>query len=372
MTSKERLLMAIRHEQPDRTPVSSRIHAWLLDHYKDSSLTTYLGFCEEFGCDAFWCQGNPNSNYIYSWQDSYNLPDVKVDQVSEKDGEYTVIRRAFHTPAGTISDTVRMAPGGGRWGITPDPLIVEHLVKSIEDVDCLQYLMPPLCRDHSGYHQSVKMIGDMGLAELYVYGILDCRAGDARGLRQLMMDYYDDRVLFNRLLEFFHRRMMEETRVALEDGVKIIFGSWFYESLSAGWSPEIWHKAFCPKLREHVDLVHSAGALYHYYDDGKLMGILKWLAEAGIDLLSTCAPSPFGDFDLELAKQSFGDRICFKGYIDLLYVVKLGTPEFIEQTVRNALEIGGRGGGFILGSSDSFRDGTPVENVRAYFRAARM
>jgi hypothetical protein len=28
-------------------------------------------------------------------------------------------------------------------------------------------------------------------------------------------------------------------------------------------------------------------------------------------------------------------------------------------------------GGFILGTSDSIRDGTPLENVRAYFNAAR-
>jgi len=177
--------------------------------------------------------------------------------------------------------------------------------------------------------------------------------------------------LFDALIDLCHERMMSETAAALDDGVEIIFGSWFYESLSAGWSPTIWWEVFLPKLTEHVALVHSAGGLYHLYDDGKLMGVLDWLADAGVDVVSTCTPPPVGDFDLAQAKRRLGDRLCFKGYVDLLYVVKEGTPELIERTVREAMAIGKPGGGFILGSSDSFRDGTPVENVRAYFDAAR-
>jgi hypothetical protein len=50
--------------------------------------------------------------------------------------------------------------------------------------------------------------------------------------------------------------------------------------------------------------------------------------------------------------------------------VKEGTPETIAEAVRQAIEIAAPGGGFILGTSDSIRDGTPDENVRAYFAAA--
>ena len=47
------------------------------------------------------------------------------------------------------------------------------------------------------------------------------------------------------------------------------------------------------------------------------------------------------------------------------------TPEMIERAVENAIAVAAPGGGFILGTSDSIRDGTPIENVRAYFAAAR-
>ena len=56
---------------------------------------------------------------------------------------------------------------------------------------------------------------------------------------------------------------------------------------------------------------------------------------------------------------------------DLLYVITMGTPELGERTVREAIEVAAPGGGFILGTSDSIREGTPMANIRAYFEAAQ-
>jgi len=371
MTGRERILAAIAHEEPDRVPVAPRLWAWMVDYCGDSSLPAYLHMNEEFGGDAFWCVGPVTPSYIREWPEQYALPEVRVEQQRWQDGDYTVVERTFHTPAGMLSDRARMAPPRSHWGISPDPLIVEHLVKTRKDLDRLHYLIPPVVADMSAYHRCEEMIGDRGVTELYVLGPLDQRAADARGMAQFMVDYYDDRAFFDAELDLAHEQMMAETRAALEGGVRIVFGSWFYESLSAGWSPRIWREVFLPRLREQVDLVHSAGGLYHIYDDGKMHGILGFLVEAGVDIVSTCTPAPVGDFDLATAKRDFGRDLCFKGCVDLLYVVKLGTPQLIEDTVRQAMEIGKPGGGFILGSSDSFREGTPVENVRAYFDAAR-
>ncbi|MCD6351339.1 MAG: hypothetical protein J7M26_04375 [Armatimonadetes bacterium] len=371
MTGRERILAAIAHQEPDRVPVAPRVHAWMLEYYGDSSLQTYLRMCEEFGGDAFWVVGWPTPNYIRSWPEEYDLPEVAVEQKRFKEGDYVVVQRAFHTPVGTLTDACKIRPARSHWGIAPNPLITEHLLKSPDDLEALSYLLPTPRTDMSPYHSADTTIADAGVAELYICGPLTYRAGDARSMEDLMVDYYHDRAFFDAQLELATKQMMAETRAALEGGVKIIFGSWFYESLSAGWSPVIWEEVFLPILAEHVELVHSAGALYHYYDDGNMQGILPYLVQAGVDLVSTCTPPPVGDFDLAADKAEFGDKIAFKGYVDLLYVMKKGTPELVEQTVRHAMEIGKPGGGFILGSSDSFRDATPIENIRAYFAAAR-
>jgi uroporphyrinogen-III decarboxylase len=124
-----------------------------------------------------------------------------------------------------------------------------------------------------------------------------------------------------------------------------------------------------PQIREHVELTHSYGAYYDYYDDGKLMGSLQMIADTGVDVIETCTPPPVGDFDLATAKAMVGAHTTLKGYVDLLYVIKHGTPELVERTVREAMEIAKPGGGFIIGSSDSFREGTPQENLAAYWDA---
>ncbi|NUQ01156.1 MAG: hypothetical protein HUU35_15010, partial [Armatimonadetes bacterium] len=148
------------------------------------------------------------------------------------------------------------------------------------------------------------------------------------------------------------------------------FGSWYYASLSVGWSPAIYHEVFLPSVAAHVALCHEYGALYDYYDDGHVMGIAEAVAGAGVDVFQTLTPPPVGDADLAELKRRIGDRVCLKGYVDLLYVIKHGTPELVTNTVREALAVAGPRG-FILGTSDSVREGTPRANVEAYFQAAR-
>ncbi len=204
-----------------------------------------------------------------------------------------------------------------------------------------------------------------------VRSALDHNAGDARAMQDLMMDYYDDREFFDELLDIFHQRSLAQVRAALEAGVEFIFGSWYFNSLSAGWSPEMFAELFVPQIREHVELTHSYDARYDYYDDGKLAASMEMIADTGIDVLETCTPPPVGDFDLAEAKEKIGDQATIKGYVDLLYVVKHGTPKLVEDTVREAMEIAKPGGGFIIGSSDSFREGTPMANIVAYFEACK-
>jgi uroporphyrinogen decarboxylase len=90
-----------------------------------------------------------------------------------------------------------------------------------------------------------------------------------------------------------------------------------------------------------------------------------------MDIIATLTPPPVGDVDLAEAKKRVGDKTCLKGNIDLIYVLLKGTPELVRKSVREAIDAAADGGGFILSTSDSIREGTPVENVRAYSEAAR-
>jgi hypothetical protein len=43
----------------------------------------------------------------------------------------------------------------------------------------------------------------------------------------------------------------------------------------------------------------------------------------------------------------------------------------LDNFVEEACRIGGKDGCFILGTSDSIRENTPIENIDAYFKYAR-
>jgi uroporphyrinogen decarboxylase len=63
-------------------------------------------------------------------------------------------------------------------------------------------------------------------------------------------------------------------------------------------------------------------------------------------------------------KALFGDRLCFWGGVPVELLIG-GTPDQVRQAVRQAMERGAPGGGFILGPSHSVAFGTRYENFMA-------
>jgi len=373
MTGRERILAAMRREIPDRVPVSPRIGVYLAAYYGSSSLARHIQAAQEFGFDLCLPGANPVPIFMHGPLLAYRFvpADVKITQeVVEQDGGVRV-RRMFETPAGKLSDDTFLAPGGREYGMSPSPVHNETLIKDASDLDRLRYILPdPTQSNVHDYHEANRLIGDLGIAEMTFNLPLDHFLGDARGMARLMMDYYLDRPFFDRMFAFFQEYGQTVLKAALEQGVQYVFATWYYGSLSAGWSPAIFREVFVPLMRQQAELIHRYGGIYHVYDDGKMMRTLGDYVEAGADVIETLTPPPVGDVDLAEAKRLYGDRVCLKGWTDLLYVIKMGTVQQVVDAVRYALEVAAPGGGFILGTSDSIREGTPLANVRAYFETA--
>lgn len=369
MTSRQRILTTINHEQPDRVPISPRMFAYLKSEYGDESLATHLKHFPDLDLMFIVEDGTPN--YLEICPDHYELPDVKVEQKKYLEDDCLIVERKFHTPAGKLSDRTKIPPAGREYGVSPNPIKTEYLVKGRDNLNALRYILQPINTNFDFLESYREQLGNRGVLMVCVRSALDHNAGYARDMQDIMMDYFDDRQFFNELLNIFHQRSLEQIKAALEGGAEFIFGSWYFNSLSSGWSPKIFKEVFVPQIKSHVDLTHSCNAYYDYYDDGKLNDSMEMIADAGVDVLETCTPPPVGDFDLALAKQKIGQKTTIKGYIDLIYVVQQGTPDLIDKAIRDAMEIAKPGGGFIIGSSDSFREGTPKENIVTYFEACK-
>ncbi len=372
MTSKERLLAALHHKEPDCVPNNPRLSAWMFNFYGDTHYLTYLKAAEEFDFDPVIPASLNIPNVLYTQIDTYqSFPEVKVElSIKQKEGVVHCQRTIF-TPAGTLEDYILYPPSGGIYGILPNPEKKEYLIKEEADLEKIKYLLPDPAKFSSpAFEQLKKEVGSKTLIEMRAHYGVDHLLVDSFGLTNAMVAYYENRKMLKNLIKIYAEYYYKCIERTLEYQPDIIFDSWYNCSLSAGWSPAIWEELFFTYIKANRELAGKAGVYYHFYDDGKFMEILPLLKEFSPDIFSTLCPPPVGDTDLIKVKKELRDRTCLNGYVDLQTILR-GTPEDIEGEVRNAIEIAGPGGGFWLGTSDSIRNGSPIENVKAYFKSAR-
>jgi uroporphyrinogen decarboxylase len=100
---------------------------------------------------------------------------------------------------------------------------------------------------------------------------------------------------------------------------------------------------------------------------GYIEPILDDLVETGVDILNPVQPL---SMDPARLKKRYGKSLSFWGAVDDQKVLPLGSPEEVEAEVRLRLRQLAPGGGYILCSSHNVQPGTPMANIRAFYRAA--
>lgn len=133
-------------------------------------------------------------------------------------------------------------------------------------------------------------------------------------------------------------------------------------------SPTVLRELFMPHMRRVAQAIKGEGFPWILHSDGNLMLFLEDLLTLGFDGLHPIEPGPM---DIERLKREYGSRICLIGNIDLHYTLTMGTPEEVEDEVRRRIEVIGPGGGYMISSANSLTSYCKVENVWAMARAIR-
>ncbi len=129
-------------------------------------------------------------------------------------------------------------------------------------------------------------------------------------------------------------------------------------------SPEVFRRFFLPRYRKAAEkisipwIVHSDGNLMPYMDD------LLSLPVAGFH------PNERGAMDIRETKRRHGDRICVLGNVDL-NTLSEGTPADVDAEIRGLIRDVAPGGGYILTSGNSLAAYVKPENALAMGRAVR-
>ena len=104
---------------------------------------------------------------------------------------------------------------------------------------------------------------------------------------------------------------------------------------------------------------------------GSIPRFIPFMVEAGIDCLNPVQCSAAG-MEPAWLKQTFGNRLTFwGGGIDTQKTLPFGTPEQVYEQARERLRIFKPGGGYVFNAVHNIQHGTPPENIAAMFQALK-
>jgi len=123
-----------------------------------------------------------------------------------------------------------------------------------------------------------------------------------------------------------------------------------------------------PYLKEMIDCIHGLGARVLFHSCGAIRLFIPELIALGVDVLDPIQPVG-AEMAPERLDAEFGGRLTFHGGIDMQHLLPQGTPNQIQAEVRRYCKTLGRNGGYILGPAHLFQPDVPPENVLAVYRA---
>lgn len=161
---------------------------------------------------------------------------------------------------------------------------------------------------------------------------------------------------------------LEVLRQALADRVHVInisgadFGSQSGEIIA----PAMYRAMYKPWHTALNDWVHAhTGWKTHFHCCGSIVHLLDEFVEAGVDVLNPVQVSAAG-MDAETLKARWGRKLVFwGGGVDTQKTLPFGTPAEVRAQVGERIRIFSRGGGYVFNTIHNILAKTPVENILA-------
>ena len=137
-------------------------------------------------------------------------------------------------------------------------------------------------------------------------------------------------------------------------------------------SPQTYRDLYKPFHKQLNDWIHQHTSWKCFiHSCGSVTALLPDFIEAGFDILNPVQTSA-AEMDPRRLKQQFGDRITFwGGGVDTQKTLPFGTPEQVKAEVRERIRIFGPGGGFVFNTIHNVQARIPAANLVALYEAVR-
>jgi len=339
MTPRERVLAALRHEQPDHTPRDfwAELPAWnrLFEHVGHTDKDKLL---DTLGVDVRHLEATPP-------------PEHKV-----RDGLFQNFwgERYLYkpTPWGPMREDTKGALAGA---------------KSFSELEAFPWPVPD-CLDRS--QLKAQCIHYEQYALLYGFADIWQRPALVRGWEEMFLDMVERPDWVHFLCRKFTDFYLEDYIRAAEITNGRIDLYLVLSDLGTQRGPLIsiamFREFVAPYLKEMTDCIHGLGGKALFHSCGTIWPFIPDLIECGVDVLDPIQPT-CPEMQPENLKLAFGDRLCFHGGIDMQRLLPRATPAQVAAEARRYCEVFGTG--YILGPAHLFQPDVPPENILAVYRA---
>ena len=136
-------------------------------------------------------------------------------------------------------------------------------------------------------------------------------------------------------------------------------------------SPSLYRALIKPRQQRTFDAIRArTDAFLYYHTDGAIYSLLPDLVEIGVQVLNPVEVRAVGMEDTARLKREFGDALAFWGAIDTHHVLPQGTVAEVREEVRRRILDLGPGGGYVVGPVHNIQPDVPPANVVAMYDAA--
>jgi len=315
MTRRERIMTAARKQRADKLPF---FHYW-----RHSQWGWAERQCRNRGMGLNW----DRPPYVTK----FHGVDV-TEQRAVVDG-YTVVRRTYTTPIGSVYEDERREPGVGLWhsnrswrSITP--WVTSRLIKTPDDYRVIKYIVEhtEYIADYFPVAQAMDWLGEEGV-------VLDSLPHSP--MQMLMIHWVGSeggRIFFHLadypdLVEDLYQAISKSREplyeIAAKSPAPISLCGDNIDGVLA--NPNLFQKYFMPEYEKQARVLHQRGKLMAVHMDGRL-GVLKDLiGKTPIDIIEAVHPPPMGDLPIREALSLWPDKVIWAGFPGSVY--ELGPQE---------------------------------------------
>jgi hypothetical protein len=337
MTSRQRLLAALRGEPTDRVPIWGwGIQPWLPQAHPSVQAVV----------DAYLNRGDI-LHWWYPGADPFLTASPEVAVTSRRrpssHPDYEEHVKTFATPRGTLEEvnyvSLQGKPGYRR----------KYLLETEEDMRRLlsvPYLPPrPDC---SSFFRLTEELGERGLLIVNMPSDPMYFVNNLLGSETFALWSVEKRALIDALIAEFELRLRAWVEWVIGQGAGPLFGYVGPElCIPPLQSPADFGRWVEGPDRRINDLIHQRGGLVLVHCHGRMGPVLEGFARMRADALHPIEPPPMGDVTLAEAKRRVGQELCLVGNIQEHDIWTMPTSQF-RVMVADTVETGMAGGRFIL------------------------